>query len=136
MKRFCVIISLFLIGCASAMMGESKSVLERYKTVVFDDGISLDEAKLIAQRELIRQNEVAIYELANPQVAADVTDLSRYQDYWFVFFNERNIANIKYVFMAVINKKTGKVKFSQDYAEDTRWILEAAMLRGNIPGKL
>jgi len=31
--------------------------------------------------------------------------------------------------MAVIDKKTGGVKFSQGYAEEKRWILEAALLR-------
>lgn len=111
------------------MRAESQSVLTRYKTVVFDDGISLEEAKLIAQRELIRQNEAAIYDLPRPQVAADVVDLPRYQDHWFVFFDERSIVNIKYIFMVVIHKKTGSIQFAQDYAEEKWWVLEAAMLR-------
>ena len=117
MKRFCVIMSLLLAGCASAMMAQSQSVLERYKTVVFEDGISLEEAKLIAQRELIREGEVAVYDLADPQVDAQVADLPRSQDHWFVFFDERETGSIKYIFMAAIHKKTGDVKFSQGYAE-------------------
>lgn len=129
MKKFCVMIPLLLAGCTSAMRAESQSVLTRYKTVVFDDGISLEEAKLIAQRELIRQNEAAIYDLPRPQVAADVADLPRYQDHWFVFFDERSIVNIKYIFMVVIHKKTGSIQFAQDYAEEKWWVLEAAMLR-------
>ncbi len=129
MKKSGVIMFLFLAGCTSAMMAESQSVLTRYKTVVFDDGISLEEAKLIAQRELIRQNEAAIYELPRPQTAADAADLPRYQDHWFVFFDERSIVNIKYIFMVVIHKKTGRIQFAQDYAEEKRWVLEAAMLR-------
>lgn len=129
MQKFCVIMFLFLAGCASSMMDESQSVLDRYKTVVFEDGISLEEARLIAQRQLIRRNEAAIYDLANPQVAADVADLPHYQGHWFVFFDEREIGSIKYIFMVVINKNTGNVKFAQGYAEEKRWILEAAMLR-------
>ena len=129
MKRFCVIMSLLLAGCASAMMAQSQSVLERYKTVVFEDGISLEEAKLIAQRELIREGEVAVYDLADPQVDAQVADLPRSQDHWFVFFDERETGSIKYIFMVVIHQRTGDVKFSQGYAEDKRWILEAALLR-------
>lgn len=128
MKKMGVVL-LFLAGCASAMRAESQSVLTRYQTVVFDDGISLEEAKLIAQRELIRQNEAAIYELSRPQIAAGVADLPRYQDHWFVFFDERSIVNIKYIFMVVIHKKTGGIKFAQDYAEEKRWVLEAAMLK-------
>jgi len=54
MKKLCVIISLFLIGCALSLTAQIQSVLERYKTVVLDDGVSLDEAELIAQRELVR----------------------------------------------------------------------------------
>ncbi|HBO96799.1 MAG TPA: hypothetical protein DE315_01685 [Candidatus Omnitrophica bacterium] len=129
MKRFCVIMSLLLAGCASAMMAQSQSVLDRYKTVVFEDGISLEEAKLIAQRELIREGEVAVYDLANPRVDAKAADLPRSREYWFVFFDEREAGSIKYIFMAAIHKKTGDVKFSQGYAEEKRWILEAALLR-------
>lgn len=129
LKKFCILVPLFLIGCASLMKTQSQSVLERYKTVVFEDGITLEEAKLIAQRELIRQNEVAIYDLANPQVVAKVADLPRSQDHWFVSFDEREAGSLKYIFMVVIHKKTGDVKFSQGYAEEKRWILEAAMLR-------
>jgi len=129
LKKFCVLVPLFLIGCVSAMMAQSQSVLERYKTVVFEDGISLEEAKLIAQRELIREGEVAVYDLADPQVDAQVADLPRSQDHWFVFFDERETGSIKYIFMVVIHQRTGDVKFSQGYAEDKRWILEAALLR-------
>ena len=134
-KEFYIIITLFLTGCASLLMSESEAVLKRYPTVVFEDGISLEEAKLIAQRELIRRNEVAIYELAKPQIAANVADLSHSQNYWFVFFNERSSSDIKYIFMAVIDKKDGRIKFAEDYAEEKRWILEAGMLRDIIPGK-
>ena len=135
MKKFCVFIPLFLIGCASALVAESKAVLERYPTVVFDDGIALEEAKLIAQRELIRQNEAASYDLSNPQVAAGMAGLPRYQDHWFILFNERGAWTNQYVFMAAINKKNGRITFARDYTDDKRWILEAALLRDNAPGR-
>ena len=133
--RIWIIITLFLTGCASLLISESEAVLKRYPTVVFEDGINLEEAKLIAQRELIRSNEVAIYELARPQVVDHVADLPHSENYWFIFFNERSNAAIKYIFMAVIDKKDGRVKFANDYAEEKRWILEAAMLRDTMPGK-
>ncbi len=97
--------------------------------VAFEDGVSLDEAKLIAQRELVRAGEVAVYDLANPRIATKVADLPRSQDHWFVFFDEREAGSLKYIFMVVVNQKTGDIKFSQGYAEDKRWILEAALLR-------
>ena len=128
-KKFCFIIPLLLIGCASALVAESKAVLERYPTVVFDDGIALEESKLIAQRELIRQDEAALYDLPSPQVAADMAGLPRYEEHWFILFNERGAWTNQYVFMVVINKKNGRIKFARDYTEDKRWILEAELLR-------
>ena len=129
LKKFCVFIPLFLAGCASAIVAESKAVLERYPTVVFDDGIALEEARLIAQRELIRQDEAARYDLLNPQAAADMAGLPRYEEHWFILFNERGAWTNQYVFMVVINKKNGRIKFARDYTDDKRWILEAALLR-------
>jgi hypothetical protein len=135
MKNLCVLMPLFLTGCASALLAESKAILERYPTVVFDDGISLEESKLIAQRELIRQDEAARYDLPNPQVAADMAGLPRSEEHWFLFFNERGAWTTQYVFMVVINKKNGRIIFARDHTEDKRWVLEAALLRDNVPGK-
>lgn len=129
LKKFCVLVPFFLIGCASALVAESKAVLERYPTVVFDDGIALEESKLIAQRELIRQDEAARYDLPNPQVAADMAGLPRYAEHWFILFNERGAWTDQYVFMVVTNKKNGRITFAREYTEDKRWILEAELLR-------
>lgn len=129
LKKFYVFMPLFLIGCASALVAESKAVLERYPTVVFDDGIALEESKLIAQRELIRQDQAARYDLPNPQVAADLTALPRYEEHWFLFFNERGAWTTQYVFMVAINKKSGRIIFAREYTEDKRWVLEAELLR-------
>ena len=134
MRRFYIIIPL-LAGCASALGAESKAVLDRYPTVVFDDGIALEESKLIAQRELIRQDEAALYDLPNPQVAADMASLPRYAEHWFILFNERGAWTNQYVFVVAINKKNGRIIFARDYTEDKRWILEAALLRNIVPGK-
>ena len=132
LKKSCVLMPLVLIGCASALVAESKAVLERYPTVLFDDGISVEEAKLIAQRELIRQDEAARYDLPNPQVAGDMAGLPRYEEHWFILFNERGAWTNQYVFMVVINKENGRIKFAREYTEDKRWVLEAELLRGQI----
>ena len=118
-----------LTGCSSSVVETSRSVLKGYETVVFEDGISLEEAKIIAQKGLIKANEVRIYDLAAPQVAQDVSDLPRHQDYWFISFKERKVVNIEYTFMVAVNKRTGDVKFAGDYPVENRWILEAALLR-------
>ncbi len=136
MRKFCVLMPLFLIGCASAIVAESKAVLERYPTVVFEDGISEDEAKLIAQRELIRQDQVERYDLSGPQVTTNLAGLPRAAEHWFIFFNERAAWTTQYVFMAAVNKRNGGVTFARDYTPDKRWLLEAALLRDNVPDKL
>ena len=117
-----------LTGCSSSVVETSRSVLKGYETVVFEDGISLEEAKIIAQKGLIKANEVRIYDLAAPQVAGDVSDLPRYQDYWFIFFKERTVVNIEYTFMVAVDKKSGDIQYAGDYPVGNRWILEAALL--------
>lgn len=118
-----------LTGCSSSAVVTSRSVLKAYEAVVVEDGISLDEAKVIAQERLVKANEVRIYDLAAPQVAGDVSDLPRYQDYWFIFFKERKVVNIEYTFMVAVDKKSGDVQYAGDYPAGNRWILEAALLR-------
>jgi len=99
------------------------------KTIILEDGINLEEAKIIAQNALINKNFVRIYDLSNPLIKNKISDLPNHQNYWFIFFLERQPSSIEYIFMAIINKKTGEVKFSDDYAKGHEWILEAALLR-------
>ena len=135
MNKFWIILSLLLAGCASSLAAQSQAVLEGYKTVVFDDGIRAEEVRLVAQRELVRKGEVAVYDLANPQVAVSVAGLKRTEGYWFVSFNERDAGSMPYIFMVVVNKGTGEIKFAQGYAQEKHWVLEAAMLRDSLPGR-
>jgi len=105
-----------------------RAVSNNFEAIVYDDGISQEEAKIIAQNKLIEENLVKFYDLSNPKVAMDVTDLPNYEEYWFITFKEKKAANIKFTFMAIIDRKTGKVKFANDYQEDKKWILEAVLL--------
>ena len=89
----------------------------------------MEEAKAIAQKQIVRGNLVELYDLSNPHVEKDVTELPGHEDYWFVYFDEKNKSSIPFVFMVVINRETGKIKFADDYALDKQWILEAALLR-------
>lgn len=130
MKKYIGFMLLFLVGCASTSAKNIEMVSSNYETVIFSDGINVEEAKIIGQRELIKQNLVKFYDILNPRIMTDVTDLPNHEKYWFVSFKEKKIANIEFVFMALVNKNTGKVRFSDDFKEEKRWILEAALLGG------
>jgi hypothetical protein len=117
------------MGCARTTAINTQSVSNNYQQIVFDDGISLEESKVIAQKQLIRRNISDIYNLLNPQMANDVENLPNNQEYWFVFFQEIKPANIPFIFMVLVHKETGKIKFANDYNEGNQWILEAELLR-------
>lgn len=127
--KYLILISLLVVGCASSLTKDMNLVSSNYEAVVFDDGISLEESKVIAQKELIKQNLVRFYDLAQPQIAKDVPSLPSRQDYWFISFEEKKPSSIPFIFTVVINKQTGSVKFANDYARGSQWILEAALLR-------
>ncbi len=129
MKKFFIIIFLMTMGCTSALVENINLVSSNYETVVFEDGITLEEAKIIAQQELINKNLVKIYDLSNPKIKKDISNLPHAKKYWFIFFKERQLSNIPYIFTAIIHKKTGRIKFADDYAQDNQWLLEAALLR-------
>ena len=130
MKKYLVLMILFAVGCMSTHAENIKLVSSQYEAVIFDDGISLEEAKIIAQRELIKQNLVKIYDLSNPKLLRNVSDLPNYEKYWFISFKEKKVATIEFIFIVLINKSNGKIKFANDFKEDKRWILEAALLGG------
>ena len=130
MKKYVSLMLVLMIGCASASAKNIELVSKNYDAVIFDDGIDAQEAKVIGQRELIKQNLVKFYDILNPKVVTDVADLPNNEKYWFISFKEIKIANIEFIFMAIIDRNTGKVKFSDDFKEDKRWILEAVLLGG------
>jgi len=130
MKKYLSFMLVFVIGCASASAKSIEIVSKNYDAVTFNDGIDAQEAKVIGQRELIKQNLVKFYDIDNPKIVTDVTDLPNNEKYWFVSFREKKVANIVFIFMAIINRDTGKVKFSDDFKEEKRWILEAVLLGG------
>jgi len=130
MKKYLVPILLLITGCATPFAESIQKVSSNYETVMFDDGINIEEAKIIAQNELVRENLVKFYDLPNPRIVEDVSDLPDHEKYWFISFKEIKIANIRFIFMVVINRQTGKVKFANDYQEGNRWILEAVLLGG------
>jgi len=130
MKKYMGLILLFAVGCASISAKNIEMISKNYDTIIFNDGINVEEAKIIGQRELIKQNLVKFYDISNPKIVTDVTDLPNHGKYWFVSFKERKAAHIEFIFMAIIHRDTGRVKFSDDFKEEKRWILEAVLLGG------
>ena len=130
MNKYLSVILLFSAGCASSTTASIQAVAQSYETIIYNDGINAEEAKIIGQRELIKQNLVKFYNISDPKIVTNVTDLPHHEQYWFVSFKEKKIANIEFIFMAIINRDTGRVKFSDDFKEGKRWILEAALLGG------
>lgn len=129
MKKYLMFILLLSVGCATSLQQKVKTVMDKYEKVNFEDGIDLDDAEIIAQRALAKQNLADRYDIEKPQVVRDVTDLPNYENYWFISFKENKFSSIEYVFMVLVEKATGKVKFADDIQEDKMWILEAALLK-------
>ena len=126
-----ILLHLLLVGCTTTIAKNIALVTINYDTVIYSDGINAEEAKIIGQREMIKENLVKFYDILNPKLMTDVTDLPNHEKYWFVSFKEMKIvSSIEFIFIAIINKETGKVKFSDDIKEEKRWILEAALLGG------
>jgi len=130
MKKYIGLMLLFLVGCTSTSAKNIAMVSSSYEKVIFNDGINAEEAKVIGQRELIKQNLVKFYDILDPRIVTDVTDLPHHEKYWFISFKETKMSSIEFIFMAIIHKDTGRVRFSDDYKEEKRWILEAALLGG------
>ena len=130
MRAVLLVLLVFFCGCTSSFTQDFLTVSSKYDAIVFSDGIDSAEAEIIAQRELVRKNLARVYGLSSPKKVTDVEDLPNHQDYWFISFKERNFKSIEYVFMTIIDRKTGKVKFADDYQLGKRWILEAVLLGG------
>ena len=104
-KCLALLFLLFTVGCTSSSTESIKTVTSQYELLTFDDGIDIEEAKIIGQRELIRQNLVKFYDLENPRIVWDVNDLPNHSKYWFVSFKEKRVANIEFIFMAIIQPR-------------------------------
>ena len=129
MRKYLTFILLFTVGCTTSVQQKVKTVMDKYETVNFEDGIDLAEAETIAQRALAKQGLTDRYDIDHPRIARDISELPNHEKYWFISFKESKFSSIEYVFMVLIEKETGKVKFADDIQEDKKWILEAALLK-------
>jgi hypothetical protein len=129
MRKCLTIILLLAVGCTTSVKQKIKTVMDKYETVNYEDGVDWEEAEIIAQRALVRQNLADKYDLDNPKAVEEVDELPNYADHWFLAFKERMFSSIEYVFVVVIEKESGQVKFADDLQDEKWWILEAALLK-------
>lgn len=115
--------ALFLGGCAS-----TEAVYRNYDRLVDTrNGVSAQEAKIIAQKELIGVQQRRDYRITAPDLK-DTPESRKYPDYWFVAFGHNWFSPIstdplaktytqlkEAQYVVVIDKKTGDIKFSGEW---------------------
>jgi len=126
MKRILLgILFIFLTGCTSQKQ-YIRNVLNDFENLKRGDGAEQEEAVIIAKKELIDQNVVRIYNIEEPRIVEDLTNVPDHQQYWFVSFKEKQASSIPFLYLVAVEKATGNIKFSDDYPTDKSWIVEAA----------
>ena len=115
-------------GCATAIK-PAEVIAKDYSTVNFKDGIDLEEALLIAKKEVNDHTPPQTYLVQEPKLMTDFESVPYQDQYWFVSFNEMTKGTTPVVYMVAIRKDTGKIVFSRSYSPLNEWILEAALLK-------
>jgi len=121
-----IILSIFT-GCSTS--AKYAVVEENYQQINFNDGIALEEAKHIAQNELISKyinNEYLIFE---PKVIKKLKSVPHSEDYWFVTFDESEPEHILVVYLVALSKSNGEIVYSKRYFPGKEWILQAFFLQ-------
>ncbi len=90
-----LIITILLSGCAT-----TRSIYANYDSVNYGDGVSKQEAKIIAQKELLDVKQHSSYMISFPDVEDKGT-------YWKVIFSSLYMNRLAYIID--INKTTGEI---------------------------
>lgn len=118
-----ILIIVSVSGCASV-----KAIDTNYQKMVnVSDGVSAEEAKIIAQKEIISTYEQRAYRVTAPDIKTTEQAL-KYPDFWFVAFGHNWLSPMstdalaktytelkEAVYVVVIDKKTGVIKFSGEW---------------------
>ena len=131
-----ILLCVLLAGCASR-----EAIYANYAVMVdVADGVSDQEAKIIAQREIVNAKEKRDYRVTAPDIKTTKAAL-KYPDYWFVVFGHNWFSPIstdpqaktytelrETQFVVVIDKKTGEVKFRGQWypkrADNFDWVFD------------
>ena len=105
MKKYlpCAFLGVFLAGCATI-----SSVDKNYQKINWQDGISRNEAFLIAKKHLIAQKEKPDYQVIAPFVRTDQKAKAQ-PNVWFVAFHPRKVPLLFKYYLVVVDKKTGEI---------------------------
>lgn len=151
-QLLCVLGLVVLVGCAS-----TEAIYKNYATMVnVQDGVSIQEAKIMAQKSIIGTQEKRDYRVTAPDIKTTM-EAQKYPDYWFVVFGHNWLSPIstdpmaktytelkETVYLVVINKMTGEIKFNgqwnQKRADNFDWIFDPESFRkehalGIFPGE-
>ena len=80
-KILLIVLTLMMGGCAS-----EQAVYNNYVTMVnVSDGVNEQEAKIIAQKQIIGMHQKRDYRVTAPDIK-DTPEAQQYPDYWFVGF--------------------------------------------------
>ncbi len=153
MKQILCALSLcLLVGCAS-----NQAIYKNYSTMVDKgDGVSEQEAKIIAQHAIIGSQEKRDYRVTAPDVKNTI-EAQKYPDFWFVVFGHNWLSPIstdpmaktytelrETQYLVVINRRTGDIKFNGQWypkrADNFDWIFDPDSYRkenaiGLFPGE-
>ena len=135
-KTLLVVFVLAIGGCAS-----TDAIYQNYANLVdTSDGANEQEAKIIAQKEIIGMQQSRDYRITAPDIKTTPEAL-QYPQYWFVGFGHNWLSPIstdpmaktytqlrETQYLVVIDKKTGEIKFSGEWYPKRRgdfgWVFD------------
>lgn len=125
MINLCIVflVLIGLNGCASV-----RAIEKNYQNMVdVKDGVNQQEAKIMAQKEIISTYEERAYRVTAPDIRTTEEAL-KYPEFWFVVFGHNWLSPLstdalaktytelkETLFVVVINKKSGEIVFSGEW---------------------
>jgi len=125
---------LYVILACAAMTGcrttkAIDTVHQDFASVIFDDGISEEEAIFIAKKQVKDRTPPQSYFIDQPKVVTEFEDIPHHEDFWFISFPPAEKSTVPSVFMVVTRKDNGKIVFSRSYIPENEWVLQAVILK-------
>jgi hypothetical protein len=96
-----VLAAVLLSGCASF-----ESIYKHAESVNYSDGIDEREAKYIAQKYLFEKGIKDAF-ISHPQAEDNFLKPNQ----WEVKFQIKNLAQLDYYYLVIIDKKTGEIRY-------------------------
>ncbi len=134
----CMMAALLLVlsGCAS-MDAVYKNYADKVDT---SDGVGEEEAKIMAQKDILNTEEKRNYRITAPDIKSTPQAL-KYEEYWFVVFghnwfspistdpNAKTYTELRETqYLVVIKKSSGKIIFSGEWFQkrenDFEWVFD------------